>query len=52
MAEEYKSLQAQLVSLQDEIGRYGDSDGAKKRNVSLAKEAALRWTGEFYCQES
>lgn len=45
----YAKLREELAGLEKELGRYGNADPAKygenKRAVVLAKEAALRWTG-------
>lgn len=44
-------LNKKALALESELSAYGDCDPVKveetKRAVFLAKEAALRWTGEF-----
>lgn len=46
-------LKKELCKLDDELSIYGACDPVKleetKRGITLAKEAAIRWTGADYC---
>lgn len=48
---ELATLKKELALLENELAAYGDCDPTKieekRRAVFLAREAALRWTGQF-----
>jgi hypothetical protein len=50
--EQLGSAQKELATLEKELCQYGACDPVKveekKRGVTLAKEAAIRWTGTWY----
>ena len=53
--EELSELKKEYVKLEGELAAYGACDPIKleekKRAVVLAKEAAVRWTGEYSQRE-
>jgi len=53
--EQLSSAKKELAALQEEIDAYGACDPIKveekKRAVTLAHEAAVRWTGQWFPRE-